>query len=229
MEELEHERVGLRARAATLHSRHKAAAAASVDAEAKLQHHLLEADLDADEKVRNKLEATLAACALTRDNFAKAITAQQAKIVEVENKIAAERAAVERKAASDELACDLDAVERALSDYLSAAQRIVDALEKLHFHFESNAMARFVSNTTAQVDVAAGFALAELRSTVRAIRDGTSPIPTPKPEPVEITVPEPTATNRPPHVSPTMVSGPRFQVIDHSAEARTIEIEVQRL
>lgn len=229
MEELEHERVGLRARAATRHSRHKAAEAASVDAEAKLQHHLLEADLDADEKVRNKLEATLAACALTRDNFAKAITAQQAKIVEVENKITAERAAVERKAASDELACDLDAVERALSDYLSAAQRIVDALEKLHFHFESNAMARFVSNTTAQVDVAAGFALAELRSTVRAIRDGTSPIPTPKPEPVEITVPEPTATNRPPHVSPTMVSDPRFQVIDRSAEARTIEIEVQRL
>ncbi|UPK39357.1 hypothetical protein IVB18_20305 [Bradyrhizobium sp. 186] len=61
------------------------------------------------------------------------------------------------------------------------------------------------------------------------IRNGTAPIPTPKPEPAEVAVSEPAATIRPPHVSPTMVSDPRFQVIDRSAEARTIEIEVQRL
>jgi hypothetical protein len=41
---------------------------------------LLEADLDGDEKVRTKLETTVADCALTRDNFAKAIIAQEAKI-----------------------------------------------------------------------------------------------------------------------------------------------------
>lgn len=35
-----------------LRSRNSASEAASVDADTKLQHHLLEADLDADEKVR---------------------------------------------------------------------------------------------------------------------------------------------------------------------------------
>jgi hypothetical protein len=40
-----------------LGSRHAAAEAAFVDAKAKLQRHLLEADLDADEKVGVKLEA----------------------------------------------------------------------------------------------------------------------------------------------------------------------------
>jgi hypothetical protein len=35
-----------------LRSRYSAAEAAFVDADAKLQHHLLEADLDADEKGR---------------------------------------------------------------------------------------------------------------------------------------------------------------------------------
>jgi hypothetical protein len=101
MEKLQTELAALRSRAETLHSRHSAAEAAFVDAEAKLQHHLLEADLDADEKVRAKLEAAVAACALTRDNFAKAITAQQAKIAEAEAKIAGERAVIEHNAAAD--------------------------------------------------------------------------------------------------------------------------------
>jgi hypothetical protein len=55
MEKLEHELAELRARTATLHNRYAAAEAAFVDAEAKLQQHLLEADLDADEKIRSKL------------------------------------------------------------------------------------------------------------------------------------------------------------------------------
>lgn len=210
MEKLEHELVGLRARAAALHSRHKAAEAASVDAEAKLQQHLLEADLDADEKARNKLEATVAACALTRDNFAKAIAAQQAKIVEIEDNITAERAAVERKAASDKLARDLDAVERALPDHLSAAQRLVDALEKLHFHFESGAMARFVSNTTTQVEVAAGFALAELRGMVGPIREGAAPIPAAKPADTPIAAAEPA----PPTQTVFMLKSAKFREHD---------------
>ena len=67
----------MRARAETLHKRHVAREAAFVDAEAKLQNHLLEADLDADEKVRTKLEAAVASCALTRDNFAEAISTQK--------------------------------------------------------------------------------------------------------------------------------------------------------
>src|SRR5262249_43994091 len=53
---LGHELAALLARAETLRIRHAAAEVAFVDAEAKLQQHLLEADLDGDEKVLAKLE-----------------------------------------------------------------------------------------------------------------------------------------------------------------------------
>jgi hypothetical protein len=229
MEKLETELAALRARAETLSTRHAAAEAAFGDAKANLQRHHLEADLDANDKARAKLEAAVAACALTRDGYADALGEVQTQIADAEQKLAAERSAIERKAASDKLARDVDAVERALPDYLAAGKRFADALENIHFHFDSGAMARFVGNTATQVEVAAGFALAELRSMVSAIREGAAPIPTPKPEPTKATVSEPTATIRPSHSSPIMASDPRFQVMDRRAEARTLTIEVPRL
>ena len=152
MEKLETELAALRGRAETLHSRHAAADAAFVDAEAKLQQHLLEADLDGDEKDRAKLEAAVASCALTRDNFAKAVSAQQAKVVEAETKVAAERAAVERNAAAEKkLARDLDAIEKALPIYLNAARQLADAVERVaHFHYEANELGGVARNWAAQ-------------------------------------------------------------------------------
>ncbi|MEJ6915053.1 hypothetical protein, partial [Bradyrhizobium diazoefficiens] len=84
------------------------AAAAHSDAKAKLQRHHLDADLDADDKARAKLETAVAACAVTRDGYANALVEVQAKITDAEQKLAAERATVERKAASEKLASDLD-------------------------------------------------------------------------------------------------------------------------
>jgi hypothetical protein len=224
MEQLEHELAALRARAETLHSRHTVAEAAFVDADAKLQRHLLEADLDGDEKVRTKLEAAVAACALSRDNFAKAITAQEAKIVEVEGKITAERAAAERKAASEQLTRDLDDVEQALPKYLHAGRGLASALEAIHHNFEAVQMATFIHNGQAQIEIAAAFVVQELRNMVSAIRDGVAPIPAAKPQATASPAPEPV-----PHIEPDPV--PRegiFTVIDRSAEARTIQIEVPR-
>jgi hypothetical protein len=190
MEKLDAELAALRARAETLHSRHAAAEAAFVDAETKLQRHLLEADLD-DDKVRAKLEVAVAACALTRDNFAKALAAQQVKVADAEQRQAAERAAVERKAASEKLARDLDAVERTLPSYLDAARAFTKALDELHHHFESSQMSAFISNAASQVEVAGAFALQELRANVRAIADGTMPMPPAKEVPAPVVVPEP--------------------------------------
>lgn len=112
------------------------------------------------------------------------------KIADDEQKLAAERAAAERKAASEQLARDLDAVERALPNYLAASRRFADALEKLHFH-ESGAMALFIGNTATQVEVAAGFALVQLRGMVRAMQDGVAPIPAAKPVATSIAMTEP--------------------------------------
>jgi hypothetical protein len=160
------------ARGETLSARHAAAEAAFSDAKANLQRHHLEADLDADDKAHAKLEATLAACALTRDGYTDALAEVQTTITNAEQKLAAERAAVERKAASEKLARDLDAVERVLPEYHDASRRFVAALEELHHHFEATQMATFVGNITAQVEVAASFTLAELRAPVTGIADG---------------------------------------------------------
>ncbi|WP_461322305.1 hypothetical protein [Bradyrhizobium diazoefficiens] len=194
MEKLEAELGSLRARAETLNSRHSAAEAAHDDAKAKLQRHHLDADLDADDKARVKLETAVAACAVTRDGYANALVEVQAKITDAEQKLAAERATAERKAASEKLARDLDAIEQALPDYLAAGKRFADTLEELHFHHESGAMARFIGNCATQVEVAAGFALVELRGMVDAIHDGVAPIPAAKPVSASVSAPEPSPT-----------------------------------
>ena len=191
IEKLEADLAALRARAESLSGRHTAADAAFLGAKSNLQRYHLEADLDADDRARAKLEAAVAACAVTRDGYADAFGEVQAKIADTEQKITTERALVQRKAASEKLARDLDEVERVLPDYLGAARRLVGAVEAIHFHYEANEMARFVGNTTTQVEVAAGFAVAELRAMAGSILMGAAPIPSPKPKPEPVAVIEP--------------------------------------
>lgn len=214
MEKLEAELTLLRTRAAALNSRHSAAEAAYDEAKANLQRHHLEANLDADDKARAKLEAVLAACAVTRDGYADALAEVQTKISGTEQKLAAERSAVERKAASEKLARDLDAVERELPDYLAAGKRFTNTLEKLHFHHESSAMARFIGNTATQVEVAAGFALVELRGMVNAIQDGVAPIPAARPVSASVPMPEPS----PPTQTVFMMKSAKYH--DHDGRSR---------
>lgn len=216
METFEAELASLRARAETLNSRHAAAEAEFFDAKSKLQRHHLEADLNADDKARTKLETTVAACAVTRDGYADALAEVQTKIADTEQKLAAERSAVERKAASEKLARDLDAVERALPDYLAAGKRFADALENVHFHHESGAMARFVGNCATQVEVAAGFALIELRGMVDAIHNGVASIPAATPVSASVPVPEPS----PPTQPIFMMKSAKYR--DHDGRARFV-------
>jgi hypothetical protein len=231
MEKLETELAALRARAETLSSRHAAAEAAFVDAKARLQRHHLEADLDADDKVRAKLEAAVAVHAVTRGGYADALGEVQVQIADAEQKIAGERVLLQRKAASEELAGKLDRVEGALPDYLEACRRFAAALEAIHHHYEADQIARFVSNGMSQVEIAVAFAMQELRGMVPAIRDGTAPIPAPKPsdEPVTV-VSDDGQMARTPHIAP-VTSDPRanFTILDRSSENRELKITVPRL
>jgi hypothetical protein len=178
MEKLENELAALRARAETLTVRHAAAKTAYSEAKSRLQAHLLEGDLDADEKLRAKLEAAVTGCAVTRDNLAEAITLQQVKVAEIEYKIAAERAAVERNAAADKLAYALEKIERAAADHANSARLFAEALETVsHHHFDSAQMGAFLRNTQAQLEVASALSVQELRRTVEQIKNGTEPIP----------------------------------------------------
>jgi hypothetical protein len=203
MEKLETELAALRARAETLSSRHAAADAAFLEAKSKLQRHHLEADFDADDKPRVKLEAAVAACAVTRDGLADALAEVQTRIVGAEKAIEAERAAVQRNAAADTLSRELDEIEKSLPDYLAATRRFADAIEAVgHWHFDSSQMGTFARNTQAQIEVAAAFVVEELHRMVNTIRDGGAPIPPRKPEPTSVAplsaVADPAVVQEPP-------------------------------
>jgi hypothetical protein len=191
-EKIETELTALRERAEKLRARHAAADAAFLDAKVNLQRHHLEAPDDADDKVRVKLEAQIAACVVTRDGYADALTDLQAKITDAERKLADERGAAARKAASEELASDLDAIEQALPAFLEAGRKFAEAMDRIHHHHETTQIAGFLRNTSSQIEVAHAFAVQELRSQVNAIREGQFVIPAkPAPTAVEVTEPVP--------------------------------------
>jgi hypothetical protein len=180
-EKIETELAALRRRAETLKNRHAAADAALNAAKASLQRHHLEAPDDAaDDRVRLKLETQVAACVVSRDGYTDALSDLQAKIGDADRKLADERNAAARNAASEKLTRDVDAVEHALPAYLEASRKLADAIGEIHFHHEATQMRLFIDNTTSQVETAAAFVTLELRSMVRAITEGNAPIPAPK-------------------------------------------------
>jgi hypothetical protein len=205
-EKIETELSTLRARAETLKNRHAAADAALNVAKSSLQRHHFEADLDADDKLRVKLETQIAACVVTRDGYADALTDLQAKIADAERKLADERSAAARKAASEKLARDVDAVERVLPAYLEASRKLADALGEIHHHYEAMQMVGFIGSTTAQIETAAAFVTLELRSMVNAIAEGSMPIPAPKTEPQPVVAVE----QKPPATTIFMVKSAWF-------------------
>lgn len=191
VEKLESELSALRGRAETLGNRHAAAEKAFAHAKDALQRYLLEADLDGDEKTRTKLEASLASCALTRDNYADALAKARHLISDLETRLADENTAVQRKAAAAKLAADIASVETALPPLLEHGRRLTDALEALHFHYESAQMRAFLVSALQQVEIASGFTLTELRGNVRGIESGAMPIPAAKPQPAKPVAKEP--------------------------------------
>jgi len=205
-EKIETELTALRERAEMLNNRHAAADAALNVAKSNLQRH----HLDADDKIRAKLEAAIATVTLTRDGFSDAIADLQAKIADAERKLADERAAVERKAASEKLSRDVDAIERALPIYLEASRKLADALSEIHHNHETTQMRLFIGNTTAQVEVAGAFATQELRAMVNAIAEGNAPIPPAKPQPAPVAVIEP----GPPMQEVFMIKSAKYRAAD---------------
>jgi hypothetical protein len=181
-----------RSRAATLSAQRAAAEAALAKATAAHQSHLIDGDI-ADEKVGAKLHNEVVACALRVSGFDAPLAQLHAQIVDLEKNVAEEHAAIERAVAADKLAQQVAAIEAALPKYMSASSALTDALSALgHWHFESGQMASFVQNVQAQIELAAGFSLTELRATVDRIKTGDAAIPRePVTEPVAVVEPPP--------------------------------------
>jgi hypothetical protein len=161
------------------------------------QQALLSGDLD-DQRTLDKLQAAVvgAASDLAGIDDALAILAQHK--AEAESQLAAERQRIERAAAADKLDKRVAAIEAALPGYLEQSRTLADALSKIgHWHFESGQMAGFLQNNMGQIEIAANFALAELKALPEAIRQGRQAIPrelaltpvaVPEPEPPTTTI-----------------------------------------
>lgn len=185
----------LELRAAQLADRRALADAALAAATTARQAFRLEGDL-LDEKLDAKLQNDVDVCLSKLTGLDTDIAALQAKITETEQRLDAERTAAERKAASEKLSRDLDAVEQALPGFLEAGRVFTGALEELHHSFEMQQMLAFVTNMMSQVEIASAFSLTELRGTVSRIATGDAPMPAPKPVAPPVVVAEPAPETR---------------------------------
>ena len=190
------------------------------------QHALLSADLD-DHRALDKVQSAAATASLDLAAIDDAIAVLAQQKAEAEHRLAAERERIERAAAADKLTNQVDTIKAALPGYLEHSRALADALSEISpWHFESSQINSFVQNAMAQVEVAANFAIAELAAMPDAVREGRQAIPG---EPVSIPVIEPSEPAIAPLIEPDPVlRAAAFTVIDRSAEARSIEIEVPR-
>lgn len=181
-----------RSRAAALSTQRAAFEAALAKATAAHQSHLIDGDY-ADEKVGAKLHGEVVACTLRVSGFDAPLAELQAHIADLEKNVADERAATERAAAADKLAQQIAVIDEVFPKFMSASSALTDALSAIsQWHFESGQMRTYILNTTAQIELASGFSLAELRTSIDRIKTGDAPIPRePDSEPVTVVEPPP--------------------------------------
>lgn len=169
----------------------RATAQANLDKAIKArQHALLSGDLD-DQRALDNLQGLVdtAASALTGIDDALAVLAHDK--AEAEHLLASECERIKRADAADKLHKRVTAIEAALPIYLEKSRNLADALSAIgHWHFETSQMASFVQNTMGQIEIAANFALADLKAMPDAIRCGQQAMAQ-EPLPMPVAAPEP--------------------------------------
>jgi hypothetical protein len=209
------------------------------------QDALLGAD-DLDDQKLAKLQRAIGDAASLLQGIDDAIGILMKETAEAEAQLAAERDRVARDAAAGKLAEQVSTIEMALRPWLEKSRVLADALTELHWHFECGQMTAYVQNCMAEVETALNFHAAELNAMPKAIRDGSMPIPAPKPTPIAPTPPavtqEPPFNYHPLKGGPTfkgaVVGSPKidpalaaagFRVVDRSSEERVVMTEGPRL
>ena len=143
---------------------------------ARLEAHL-SGDLD-DQRALDKLQANVDTATSALSGIDDALHVLKQRQAEAEGQLAAERERVERAAAADKLDGQVAAIQAMLPKWIEQSRVFSDALSSVgDWHFDSGQMASFVQSTMSQIEVAANFALAELKATADAIRDGRHPSP----------------------------------------------------
>lgn len=141
------------------------------------QDALLSGNLD-DERTLAKLQSAVdaAASALVGIDDALATLAQQK--LEAERQLAAERERAARAKASEEILAAINDVEGRVTKMLSGNRELGSALLTLeHLSFEAGQLGRYLTQASADAEMALAVVLPEVQRQSRAIRDGHQPIP----------------------------------------------------
>jgi hypothetical protein len=174
----------LRVRADKLEARRAAAQVTLDEAKARRQQHLLEGDLDQDEKAIGKLEADVNAASSRLSGLIDAISALNVQISEHEHRIQVERDQAERKAASERMLVRVVDFEARLDPMLSAMRLFASACEPLMAgSFEIVQLKEYLLKMAGEIEVCAAFVAPDLRLQAAMVERGERQVPR---QPVEI-------------------------------------------
>jgi hypothetical protein len=177
MEKLEAVLAALRKRAALLADKKISGQAALDAATGARQAMLLDGDLE-DQKLAAKLQSAVDAAQNSLLGIIDAVAALNNSITDAERQVNAERLSAARKTAAEQIAANVAAAERLIGPWLAASREIAAVFRKLdHTSFEAGKIGGFIANTASEVEVAVAVVLPELRSLVKAVANGDSPIP----------------------------------------------------
>jgi predicted nucleic acid-binding Zn-ribbon protein len=179
MAKLQNELEALLKRAVALSEKLAAAEAELTAATEARQRHLVEGDLE-DVKAARTLQDAVNVAASQVVGFEDGLAAVNAQVGEIEHKIEMERNAADRASAAEKLARQIAGVENAIPDFMRAGRALASALSEIgYWHFESGHMESFIVDALTQIEIAAGFSLAELRPLPDRIQSGEAEIPMP--------------------------------------------------
>jgi hypothetical protein len=185
----------LRSRAAVLESRRVVAQTALDGAVLKRQQHLVEGDIDGDDRVIERLERDVLAAASRLSGLVDAISALNVQISEAERQLQVERDAAERAVAAARLTDQVVIFERALTPTLVTMRALADACEPLAIiSFEIAQVREFVSKMASEIEIASGFIAPDLRAQIGMVERGERSAPRQQAEIIELVPAEPVVT-----------------------------------
>jgi hypothetical protein len=185
----------LRVRADKLEGRRAAAQVSLDEAKAKRQQHLVEGDIDGDDKLIARLEADVSAAASRLSGLVDALAALGAQISDAEYQLQVERDQAARKEAAERLTAQVVRFEELLTPMLVAMRGFIDGCVPLEpLSFEVSQLHGFVLKTIGEIEVCAGFVAPDLKLQIEMIRNGQRIVPKPAAEIIELTPVEPLAS-----------------------------------
>jgi hypothetical protein len=185
----------LRTRAGKLEARRAAAQVTLDEAKARRQQHLLEADLDADEKQIGRLENDVNSASSRLSGLIEALGALNVQISEAEHQLQIERDIAERKVAAERLTDQVGQFEATLTPMLVAMRAFAGASGALSaLSYEAAQVHEYIARVASEVEIASGFIGPDLRAQIGMVADGQRAIPKPTAEIIELPIESVTAT-----------------------------------